>query len=362
MSLGLNAALARVEDPIRTVVCYTKNQSLGGKSGDDRVIARVLKESGLNVRMVDLANVHQAQDGSLLLRNEHTGKLEAWRDPHSVLMYHGAIAPEGAMEKLRAMQARGTTVINGPEAWPIYTDKFKFAQHMDAAGVNIIPTRLARSAEQLQQEVAKLGGEAIIKKPVSTEGDDIFLVRTPEDLANVTKQLPHLGDVIVQPLVDSRIGADIEPGIAKALRPEEMGRRHEFRVNSARFADGSVRVDAIYMRVAPDANQVVNNVAQGARPIKVDFQDLHPRDQKTVLDAVRASPPNGEVIGWDLIGQPGKRQIIEGNTGSGLPNGDEGIHPEKIVGSYARILREAGEASGVRQREQLANHALVSNN
>ena len=251
------------------------------------------------------------------------------------------------------MQERGTSVVNGPDAWPIFTDKHLFAQHMQARGVGIIPTNLVETPEAMGAQLAAHGGSAVFKKPVGTEGDDIFVVRDPQELERVADRLPELGGrLIAQPLVDSRIGDDIEPGVAEQLRSDEFGRRHEFRINTARLANGEIAVDASYMRVAPDAHQVVNNVAQGARAIAVDFDKLHAADQHTMLEAARNAPASGDLIGWDLIGQPGRRMVIEGNTGSGLPNGSEGVDPRGIVATYAQVLRDAGEASAVYARER----------
>jgi glutathione synthase/RimK-type ligase-like ATP-grasp enzyme len=194
-----------------------------------------------------------------------------------------------------------------------------------------------------------LGGEAIFKKPISTEGDDIFVVRSRAELDAVADELPKLGGrLIAQPLVDSRIGADLEPGIMAKLDPSDVGRRHEFRVNTTRLPSGEISIDAVYARVAADEHQVVNNVAQGARAIPLAFSDLHPADQHTILEAARRSPPTGDIIGWDLIGQPGTRLVIEGNSGSGLPSLKHGIDPRELTRAYGDVVRDAAERSPLR--------------
>ncbi|MCW2922715.1 MAG: N5-carboxyaminoimidazole ribonucleotide synthase [Thermoleophilia bacterium] len=340
------AAAEGTNESLRTVLFYTKGQSLGGASGDDAKILTALREAGLDARMVDLSDVQQAANGSLLLRDPASGVLAPWRDPHSALMYHGAIAPPRSMELLRAMEARGTVVVNGPDAWPIFTDKALFADYMGTRGVRVIPTTEVTSREAMHAALDANGGEAILKKPVSTEGDDIFVVRSHADVDEVADQLDELGGrLIAQPLVDSRIDASLEPGIAARVHPEELGRRHEFRINSALMPSGAVQFDAAYMRIAPDAEQVVNNVAQGARAIGIDFADLHPADQQTMLHAVRSAPPGGRLLGWDLIGRPGHRMVIEANSGSGLPNGSEGIDPRQVVKAYGTIMRDAAARS-----------------
>jgi glutathione synthase/RimK-type ligase-like ATP-grasp enzyme len=350
--VGISAqGLADAASPLRSVLFYTKGQSLGGKNCDEQIILKALREGGLDAKLVDLADVSQAADGALLLRDPATGIVAPWQDPHSALMYHGAIAPPRSMELLRAMEQRGTVVVNGPDSWPVFTDKDLFATHMGERGVNVIPTTLTEDRDAMHAALAANGGEAIFKKPISTEGDDIFVVRDAAHLDRIADELPELGGrLIAQPLVDSRIGSDMEPGIMRVIRPEEIGRRHEFRINTARMPDGSIDVSASYIRISPDAEQVVNNVAQGARPMRIDFADLHPDDQRTVLDAARQSPPGGDIVGWDLIGMPGRRQVIEGNSGSGLPTGGEGIDPHEVVKPYATILRDAAQRSSVRDQ------------
>jgi glutathione synthase/RimK-type ligase-like ATP-grasp enzyme len=331
---------------LRTALFYTHGQSLCGASRDDETILRALEEAGLDACTVDLGDLQHAGGGSFLLRDRATGRLAPWEAPHAALMYHGAIAPPGAMHLLRTMQDRGTVVVNGPDAWPVFADKHLFAQYMSQRGVAVIPTRLTTTRDEMRAALDATGGEAVFKKPVSTEGDDIFVVRGHEQLELVAERLDELdGRLIAQPLVDSRIGDDIEPGVRAQLLRDELGRRHEFRINSTRMPDGSVRVDGVYARIAPDETQVVNNVAQGARPIGVRFEDLHPADQQTVLDAARHAPPTGDIVGWDLIGQPGRRMVIEGNSGSGLPTGEEGVSPWPIVRTYAELLRHAASTS-----------------
>jgi glutathione synthase/RimK-type ligase-like ATP-grasp enzyme len=99
--------------------------------------------------------------------------------------------------------------------------------------------------------------------------------------------------------------------------------------------------------VGGDPDQVVNNVAQGASAHRVEFDQLDPADQRTILEAARRMPDGGDVAGWDLIGVPGERRIIEGNSGPGLPDGSEGIHVPDVVRGYGVLLRDrALQAAG----------------
>jgi glutathione synthase/RimK-type ligase-like ATP-grasp enzyme len=332
--------------PLRVALFYTEGQSLGGVDNDHEIILESLRGAGLEVEMLDLMHVSRAPDGTFLLHDVHTGIVSPWDVPHAALMYHGAIGPVDTVELLEALEAAGCVVVNGSTAWPVFTDKHLFAEYMSARDVRVIPTVSVTTVDELRAAFDAIAGPVIVKKAVSTEGDDIFVVRTAQDLDRVAAWMPRLGgELIVQPIVDARIHDDLEPSVHAQLEATELDRRHEFRVHTARFADGTVRVDATYMRVAPDATQIVNNVAQGARPISVEFGKLHPADQRTVLDAAESSPAGGDIIGWDLIGQPGDRRIIEGNSGSGLTTDVEGLDARDLVRSYATIVRAAAESS-----------------
>lgn len=340
----------RVDDPLplRVAFFYTEGQSLGGVDNDHEIILEALRGAGLIVEMLDLLHVSRAADGTFLLHDVRTGIVSPWEVPHAALMYHGAISQVDTVELLAALEAAGCVVVNGSEAWPVFTDKHLFAEYMASRDVRVIPTDLVSSVDELRFAFDAIDGPAIVKKAVSTEGDDIFVVRTEEDLERIASWMPRLGgELIVQPIVDGRIQADIEPSVRAQLNDDEFDRRHEFRVHTARFADGSVAVDATYLRISPDATQIVNNVAQGARPIVIEFGELHPTDQRTVLDAAESAPVGGDLIGWDLIGQPGSRRIIEGNSGSGLTTDVEGLDARDLVRSYAVIVHAAAEASTI---------------
>lgn len=331
---------------MRTAVFATVGPR-GADAGDMRLLEHELRAAGHDVELLDLADVVIDEDGTALHRRDAvTGELHPWQPPHAALMYHGAIAPPGAMRVLDVLERHGTSVVNGARAWPVFADKLRFAEYMQALGVRVIPTQLAQSAGELDAIVTRLGGTAVLKKPVSTEGADVFVVRDDAALHQVAERLPQLGGaVVVQPLVDSRLDTRVEPGVRGQLLPGELGRRHEFRINTVRHHDDSISVDACYMRVSPDAEQVVNNVAQGARAIVVEFEALDPADRATVLEAARCAPETGDVVGWDLIGQPGERRLIEGNSGSGLPKGSEGVDPREVVRSYVRLLTDRGRAA-----------------
>lgn len=333
------------DSALRVALFYTEGQSLGGAHGDHEIIVTALRGAGLQVEMLDLADISRAGDGSFLWHDVHTGIVSPWPVPHAALMYHGAIGPPDTVELLAALEDVGCVVINGSVAWPVFTDKHAFAQYMAERGVRIIPTTLATSVDELREAYGSIDGSAIVKKAVSTEGDDIFVVRDEQDLDRVAAWMPRLGgEMIVQPIVDGRVSADLEPGVRVLLRPNELDRRHEFRIHTSRYAGGRVDVDATYMRIAPDATQVVNNVAQGARAIAIEFDDLHPTDRETVLDAARNAPEHGDLVGWDLIGQPGERCIIEGNSGSGLTADEEG-DPLDLVRSYAEVMHAAASSA-----------------
>ena len=58
-------------------------------------------------------------------------------------------------------------------------------------------------------------------------------------------------------------------------------------------------------------------------------------------------PPGGDINGQDLMGQAGRRSLIESNSGPGLPNESEGFVVPDVVRPYGVIAREAAERSTV---------------
>lgn len=348
-------AVTHTGSPLRATLLYTMGQSLGGVRADEQIILAGFRRAGLQAEMIDLTHLSQAADGAFLLRNPATGAMEPWTNPHAALMYHGAIAPANAASMLDALDRAGTRVVNGRTPWEILTDKLRFAEYMEPRGVPVIPTELTTTPEQMRDAFARNGGRAVFKKPISTEGEDIFVVRSADQLEHAITKLPHADHrLIAQPMIDSQIGRNLEPGLRDAferhLRPDLLSRlhdesavlKHEFRVQTSRLPHGEIDIAAIYARVGTGD---VNNIAQGAQGVRVNFGDLHPTDQQSIIAAARELPEGGDIVGWDLIGQPGQRRIIEGNSGSGLANVQEGYNPADVVSSYGTIMRGAAERS-----------------
>lgn len=340
---------------LRAAVFYAQGQALGGVRKDPDVILGSLRAAGLESELVNLVDLQDAGAGAWLLRNPDSGLFQPWARPDVALMYHGAIAPEGSATLLTSLERQGTPVINGAESWQLLTDKHAFAEEMGARGVRVIDTVRVHDLPDMQRRLTELGGEAVFKPAVSTEGEGVYVVRSADELREVARELqPASRSIIAQPLIDSRIGSSLEPAIfdkvaarvhartpdvsIDTLAESLRGRRIEFRVHTTRHADGSVEVPATYARAGGDEHQVVNNVAQGAIGAKIDFTDLDPRDQQAILDAARAMPKSGDIAGWDLIGQPGSRRIIEGNSGPGLPDPTEGFIPDDVVRGYGTLL------------------------
>lgn len=345
---------------LRAALFMTKGQSLGGRNNDHDYILDALRTAGLDAELIDLKDLRQASEGVWYLRTE-TGEV-AWTPPHSALMYHGAIAPPDAAKLLTAMQREGTSVVTSPNSWGLLTDKLRFADEMGARGVRVIPTERVADEGAMHAARERFGGSAVFKPAVSTEGDGVFVAGPADDLAPIATELaPGSRAIIAQPVIESRIRSGLEDGIferivqrtqasalARGATSEELDaiprvlldRRIEFRVHTIRHVDGTIEVPAIYARVGGDPDQFVNNVAQGASAHRIEFGDLDPADQRTILDAARRMPVDGDVAGWDLIGTPGQRRIIEGNSGPGLPDGSEGIHVPDVVRGYGILLRD----------------------
>jgi glutathione synthase/RimK-type ligase-like ATP-grasp enzyme len=368
--------VARDAPPVRAALFYSKGQALGGVRGDDQVILGAMRAAGLESEIVDLGHLSQAADGAFLLTDPATGIARAWEPPHAALMYHGAIAPDNAMPMLAAIEESGTTVVNGSRSWPLFTDKLAYAQYMEPRGVRVIPSTTVSSADEMRATFARHDGAAVFKAQVGTEGEDIFVVRSAAELDEAIEALPRNGGrFLAQPMVDARIGNSLEPAIFDTIAPrmasqineqraaaglprlagEELeqairNRRIEFRIHHVRHADGSVEIPGVYARVTGTDDQVIGNVAQGAVATRIDFADLDPADQAQVLRAATAMPEGGDVGGFDLIGTPGKRYIIEDNSGPGLPNAAEGFDPAKLVSGYGVRLRDAALGSSLLTR------------
>ncbi len=345
---------------LRAALFMTKTQSLGGRHGDHDFILGAMRAAGLDSELVDLADLRQASEGVWLLKTA-AGEVP-WKPPHAALMYHGAIAPPNAPELLHALQREGTSVVTGPNSWGLLTDKLRFADEMGAVGVRVIPTEQVADEAAMHAARERFGGAAVFKPAVSTEGDGVFVVGRSDDLGNVASELtPGARSIIAQPVIESRISTGLEDGIfesivtraradaaARGATQAELDdipralhdRRIEFRVHTIRHLDGSIEIPAVYARVGGDPDQVVNNVAQGATAYRLTFDQLDAVDRETILDAARRLRKDGDVAGWDLIGTPGQRRIIEGNSGPGLPEASEGFHVPDVVRGYGILLRD----------------------
>lgn len=342
---------------LRAAVFMSPGQALGGVRQDHTYILGSLAEAGLQPQLIDLADLQQAGEGAWLLRNAATGVVEPWTPPHAALMYHGAIAPAGANPLLAALEAQGTALVTGPNAWNVLTDKLRFATEMGAKGVRVIPTERVADEAAMRAAMHRFGGAAVFKPAVSTEGDGVFVVTRPDQLAEAIAELqPGTRAIIAQPVIDSRISLGLESEILETVlsrsglsMDELLQRRIEFRIHTVRHADARVETPAVYARVGGSPEQVVNNVAQGATAYRIEFSQLDPADQEAILHAARSLPRTGDVAGWDLIGTPGARHIIEGNSGPGLPNAAEGFSVPDVVRPYGVILREQAELARTAQ-------------
>lgn len=348
---------------LRAAVFMTKTQSMGGGNGDHDFILGAMRAADLDTELIDLADLRQASEGVWYLRTA-AGET-AWTPPHSALMYHGAIAPPDAANLLTAMQREGTSVVTSPNSWGVLTDKLRFADEMGAAGVKVIPTVQVTDEAAMVAARERFGGSAVFKPAVSTEGDGVFVTGRSDDLGAIASELtPGSRAIIAQPVIESRIRSGLEDGIfakiveraraqaaAKGATQAELDgladtlldRRIEFRVHTIRHVDGSIEVPAIYARVGGDPDQAVNNIAQGSTAYKLEFDDLDAIDRETILDAARRLPTDGDISGWDLIGTPGQRRIIEGNSGPGLPSYEEGFNVPDVVRGYGILLRDRAQ-------------------
>lgn len=366
--------------PLRAAVLYTPDKALGGSAKDDQLIVRAFEQRG-QAESVNLANLRRSEDGRFWLSDPETGIARQWQAPDVVLMYHGAISPPNTAPMLDALQGAGSFVINDRSAWTTMTDKAIFAKVMKAARVPTIPTVEVRTEAQaikaFRSLKAKTGGPVVFKKPISTEGDDVYIVRSERQLRReVTQRLDTLGGrMIAQPFVKSAIGrGELEPAIVRKIEQAvanmpakerrklppnfPRGMNNDFRVMTVRDPNGTVSVIGVFHRIATSADQPVNNVAKGSIAVRMEFDDLHPADRATLLEAVEALP-SGQIVGWDLIGNPGKRVIMEANSGPGLPTMSDGFDPDALLVPYADLA--FGAAMRARAaRDQARRGAVLS--
>jgi len=252
--------------------------------------------------------------------------------------------PTNTGHLLDQMEKSGSVIVNGRLAWQTMTDKWRFYQLMDDAGVPTIPTRLVKNHNDAMAAISQFGWPAVFKTPVGTEGNDVYVVRNEKALrAEVTSRMAELGGrVIAQPFIESRIEEDLEPAILDRVGREAIGMRNDFRIMTLLMPRSAPKIIAAFHRIAQDAEQVVNNVAKGSREVMIEFTDLHANDQRTVWCALNAMP-DAQIVGWDLIGPPGERVIMEANSGPGLPLMPDAAAVELVLGPCAELVKVSAE-------------------
>lgn len=335
--------------PLSVAVMYTQGQALDGEAHDDVLLVTALQDAGMDATSVDLTHLAVSPSGSFTFKDPTNGISDIWHLPDAVLMYHGALAPDNTGELLDAMAAAGCEVVNGHSAWQIMTDKWRFFELMDAAGVPTIPTRLVLNHNDAMSAVSQFGWPVVFKTPVGTEGDDVYVVTNESQLrTNVTSRIDELGGrVIAQPFVESRMGEDLEPAILERIGRESIGMRNDFRVMTVHMHNSPPQIIAAFHRISRDAKHVINNVAKGAREVNIEFTDLHPQDQETIWRALNAMP-DAQIVGWDLIGRPGERVIMEANSGPALPLMPDDHAAELVLGPCVELVRSSAERARAR--------------
>ncbi|MBC7644810.1 MAG: hypothetical protein H7123_06770 [Thermoleophilia bacterium] len=338
--------------PLCAAVLYTKGKALDGDANDDLLIIQAIEAVGLKAESVDLANLTVSKQGIFTITDPVTGDSREWQVPDAVLMYHGALAPDNTGHLLDQMEKSGSVIVNGHLAWQTMTDKFRFYQLMNDAGVPTIPTRLVKNHNDAMAAIREYGWPAVFKTPVGTEGDDVYVVASEKALrAEVTSRMSELGGkVIAQPFIESRIDEDLEPAILERIGREAIGMRNDFRIMTLLMPRSAPQIVAAFHRIAQDPEQVVNNVAKGSREVMIEFTDLHPNDQRTVWCALNAMP-DAQIVGWDLIGAPGERVIMEANSGPGLPLMPDAAAAKLVLGPCAELVKVSAE----RARSQRIN-------
>lgn len=336
----------------RAAVFYSKGEALGGAARDDLMLVGALQRVGLAAESVNLAHLSITADNKLELADPTTGVAREWDPPHAALMYHGALAPQNTSTILHHLERSGCIVLNGHGAWRTMTDKWRFFELMTAAGIATIPTVRVDSPADAQDAAEQFGYPLVCKTRIGTEGGDVFVFESAEQLASHVAGRPAsaFGGMIAQPFVESRITEDLEPALLNRVGADAVGMRTDIRIMSVKMPDASPRVVSAFQRVASHSDHVVNNVALGAREVNITFADLHPADQELIWRAI-AAMPDADIVGWDLIGEPGSRVIMEANSGPGLPLVMDDAAEELLLGPCAELML----ASALRSTRQTGN-------
>lgn len=334
---------------LRVAVLFTKGQSEHDSDDDDLIIA-AFRAVGLDAFSADLADLTSGPDGSFLELDRVSGTRKPWPLPHAALMYHGALAPPNTVTVLDQLEAAGCAVVNGRHTWQTMTDKWLFHELMVHAGVPTIPSILVHDHNTALTAMHRCGKPTVFKTPVGTEGNDVYVVSDIAQLRReVTGRMQALGGrMLAQPFIESRIDTTLEPRVLEQIGLESIGMRNDFRVMTLLTPGERPTIVAAFHRIASSSDQIVNNIAKGSREVRIDFNDLHERDQETIWHAV-SSMPDAQIVGWDLIGPPGGRLVMEANSGAGLPSFDDVISARPLLEPYARLLRITAERSRARR-------------
>ncbi len=339
-------SVAELVPELSTAVLYSRAKALADPIADGNVIAGALRRAGLAADVVDIADLRFLGEAKGFMRFDHAAEVwRPWAAPDSALMYHGALAPANTGQVLDGFNTLGTRLVNGRQAWEFMTDKWEFFGAMRAAAVPTIETRHVQTPGDVLRtfEEFRSQGPGVFKKAVSTEGDDVYIVDTLAEAQRVASKVDELGNHLVgQPFIETAIDpATLEPAILRTIDGDPAGRRIDLRINWARGYGRSVDDGffAVHTRVSAPGVRV-NNVAKGAVARKIEFADLHPADRETLRRAITALPPDADIVGWDLIGQPGHRVIMEANSGPGLPLPEEGFNMVQVLTPYAQLAHE----------------------
>ncbi len=341
--------------PLRAAGFYTAGQVLGGDVNDDLMFVEALEEVGVKAESVDLAQLTSSSQGNFTYRDLNTGISRTWQLPDAALMYHGALAPENTGHLLEQMEKAGCAIINGLSAWQTMTNKWKFYELMRSAGVPTIPTALIQNHDEAIAAAEQFGWPMVFKTPVGTEGDDVYVISSVRELRErVTDRIAELGGkMIAQPFIESRIDDRLEPTIFKLAGTSSIGMRNDFRIMSLQAPGEAPQIIATFQRIAVHAEQAVNNVAKGSREVMIEIGDLNPSDQQTVLSAIKAMP-EAQLVGWDLIGNPGERLIMEANSGPGLPYFVDKQAARNLLGPCANLVKDSAQKARARRESRKA--------
>lgn len=256
-----------------------------------------LELRGVDVSYLNVRKMH-IKGKKLLYEGPKDG--DPWRE----LPMPDAVISRGAgSKKLGHLERAGVHFVNLPSTRHVTTSKSTQAEIFAANNIShprTIPNLM--SADEVKEEVAKMGFPSVVKKANGYGGKAVWVVKTPGQLDEVAaKHFPNNGErhnLLVQQYVD--VGSA------------------DNRFQVVRQVDGSAQVASVHHR------QGVNGIANGPEGSVYTRIPLRDVDPEAADIARRATDAIGlDYAGVDMVkASDGKWYVLEINGTPGVPEHD----------------------------------------